>query len=57
MIKLTKGAILNGNLSHEEQQSIVSKIGQLGDAKMTSTSHGYCPGATSVTRPPDSFAS
>ena len=44
MIKLTKGAILNSNLSHEEQQSIVSKIGQLGDAMMTSTSHGYCPG-------------
>ncbi len=44
MIMLTKRAVLNGELSHLELQSIASKIVQLGDAKMTSTSHGYRAG-------------
>ncbi|MBB2919327.1 hypothetical protein [Cupriavidus alkaliphilus] len=44
MINLTKRAILDGTLSREEQQSIASMIAQLGDAKMTSTSHGYLLG-------------
>ncbi|WP_175881454.1 hypothetical protein [Burkholderia sp. BCC0044] len=44
MITLTKRAILDGALSHHEQKLIASKIVQLGDAKMTITSHGYRPG-------------
>ncbi|MFM0330124.1 hypothetical protein [Paraburkholderia strydomiana] len=41
MIKLTKRALLDRALSHHEQRLVASKIAELGDAKMTISSHGY----------------
>ncbi|WP_250480085.1 MULTISPECIES: hypothetical protein [unclassified Caballeronia] len=41
---LTKSAILDGAFSSQQKEFVKLKIKELGDAKMTSTSHGYREG-------------